>query len=90
MSNIEMDSKVKELRELKRMADELAGMIDTIQDAIKAEMTAQDTDTLKGADWKITWKEVKSSRLDTKRLEADLGDLSEYKNVTSYKRFCLS
>ncbi|MBR1728191.1 MAG: hypothetical protein IJ728_01505 [Selenomonadaceae bacterium] len=87
MTSFEIDSKVKELRELRRMAEDLAGMIDTIQDAIKAEMTAQNTDILTGADWKITWKEVKSSRIDTKRLEADLGDLSEYKNVSIYKRF---
>ena len=90
MTSFEIDSKVKELRELRRMAEDLAGMIDTIRDAIKAEMTAQNTDILTGADWKITWKEVKSFRIDTKRLEADLGDLSEYKNVSIYKRFCLS
>ena len=36
-----MDSKIKELRELRRMADELAAEIEAIQDAIKAEMTAR-------------------------------------------------
>lgn len=35
-----LDSQIHELRELRRMADELAAEIDTIQDAIKAEMTA--------------------------------------------------
>ena len=35
-----LDSQIHELRELRRMADELATAIDTIQDAIKAEMTA--------------------------------------------------
>ena len=90
MANTELDSKVKELRELKVMAAEIAEAIEGIQDEIKAEMTALKTDILKGVDWKITWKEYTSSRLDTKRLEADLGDLSEYKKVSSYKRFCLS
>lgn len=35
-----LDSQIHELRELRRMADELAAAIDTIQDAIKAKMTA--------------------------------------------------
>ena len=90
MANNELDSKVKELRELKQLAAEIAETIEGIQDEIKAEMTALKTDILKGVDWKITWREYSQSRLDTKRLEADLGDLSEYKKTTNYKRFLLS
>ena len=55
MSNTEIQSKVNELRELRRMADELAAEIEAAQDAIKANMTAMDTDTLTGVDYKITW-----------------------------------
>ena len=40
MSNTEIQSKVNELRELRRMADELTAEIENIQDAIKAHMTA--------------------------------------------------
>ena len=57
-----MDGKVKELRELKRMAEELNAEIEAITDQIKAEMTARKVDTLAGTDWKATWREVKSSR----------------------------
>ena len=64
MSNTEIQSKVNELRELRRMADELTAEIESIQDAIKAHMTAIDADTLTGADYKITWKAVTSSRFD--------------------------
>ena len=39
MSNTEIQSKVNELRELRRMADELTAEIESIQDAIKAHMT---------------------------------------------------
>ena len=65
MSNTEIQSKVNELRELRRMADELTAEIESIQDAIKAHMTAIDADTLAGADYKITWKTVTSSRFDS-------------------------
>ena len=41
MSISELDMKVKELRELKRMADELAGEIEALQDGIKAHMMEQ-------------------------------------------------
>ena len=58
MSNTEIQSKVNELRELRRMADELTAEIENIQDAIKAHMTAIDADTLTGVDYKITWKTV--------------------------------
>ena len=74
----ELNGKVKELRELKQMAAEIASAIEDIQDEIKAEMVTLKTDILKGVDWKITWKEYQQARLDTKRLEADLG-FTEFK-----------
>lgn len=90
MSNKELDAKVKELRQYKVMAGEIADAIESLQDEIKSAMAELGTDVLKGIDWKITWKEYTQSRIDTKKLEADLGDLSEYKKVTTYKQFRLS
>ena len=90
MSNKELDAKVKELRQFKAMAGEIADAIEALQDEIKSAMTELGTDVLKGVDWKITWKEYQQSRIDTKKLETDLGDLSEYKKVTTYKQFRLS
>jgi hypothetical protein len=49
----ELDMKVKELRELRRMAEELQAEIDAAQDAIKAHMDSQGVDTLAGTDWKV-------------------------------------
>lgn len=88
MSVNEMDSKVKELRELRRMAEELQAEIDGITDSIKAEMTARNTDTLTGMDWKITWKAVTSSRLDTAALRKALPDAVErFSKTTTCKQF---
>lgn len=69
MSTDMMDRKVKELRELKRMQEELAAEIEAIQDELKAHMDAHGMDTLLGFDWKVTWKSVTSSRLDTTTLK---------------------
>ena len=72
MSINEMDSKIKELRELRRMADELAAEMETIQDSIKAHMDAEGVDTINGTDWKVTYKAVTSSRLDANALKKAL------------------
>ncbi len=86
-----MNAKVQELRELRRMADELAAEIDSLQDEIKAEMTAQNTDTLTGIDWKITYKAVTSNRIDSKALKAALPDVAaKYTKQTTSRRFVLA
>lgn len=46
MSTNEMTSKIRELKELKAMAEELAAEITAIEDTIKAEMTARNTDEM--------------------------------------------
>ncbi len=91
MSIIEMDSKIKELREFRRMADELQSEIDVLQDAIKAEMIALGVDTLSGTDWKVTWKAVTSNRLDSTAIKKELPDVAaRYMKQTTTRRFELS
>lgn len=91
MSINEMDSKVKELRELRRMAEELAAEIDSIQDTIKAHMDAQGVDTIAGTDWKVTYKAVTSSRLDAAALKKALPDLAQqFTKTSTSRRFCVA
>ena len=91
MSISELDMKVKELRELKRIADEVAGEIEALQDGIKAHMTEQNTDTLTGTDWKITWKAVTSNRMDTTALKKELPDIAaRYTKASVSRRFTLA
>lgn len=91
MSINEMDSKIKELRELRRMADELAAEIESITDSIKASMDIQGVDTVNGTDWKVTYKAVTSSRLDTTALKKALPDLAaQFTKTTTARRFCIA
>ena len=91
MSNTEIQSKVNELRELRRMADELAAEIESAQDAIKAHMTAIDADTLTGTDYKITWKSVTSSRFDSAAFKKAMPDLAErFIKPTTSRRFVVA
>lgn len=91
MSINEMDSKIKELRELRRMADELAGEIDSITDSIKTHMDAEGVDTISGTDRKVTYKAMTSSRIDTSALKKALPDVVErFSKTTTARRFCIA
>ena len=91
MSINEMDSKIKELLELRRMADELAAEMETIQDSIKAHMDAAGVDTINGTDWKVTYRAVTSSRIDTAALKKALPDVVErFSKTTTARRFCIA
>ncbi len=89
MTQTELNRKVHELQKLKGIAAQLSEVIDGIQDEIKAEMLRRKTDFLNGDGWRITWKEHTLTRLDKNRLEADFGDLSDYKIFTNYRSFYL-
>ena len=91
MSINELDSKIKELRELRRMADELAAEMEAIQDSIKANMDTEGVDTINGTDWKVTYKTVTTSRLDTSALKKALPDLAQqFTKTTTARRFCVA
>ena len=90
MSQNELTAKICELRELRRMADEIAAEIDGITDTIKAHMDAAQVDTLSGNDWKVTYKAVTSSRLDTTALKKALPDIAaQYTKTSISRRFLL-
>lgn len=91
MSTTEINAKVKELRELRRMADELAAEIEAVQDSIKSQMDAQGVDTLAGTDWKVTWRPVTSTRLDSSALKKELPEIAaRFMKQTTTRRFVLA
>ena len=91
MSTIELTSKVKELKELKMMAEELSAEITAIEDVIKAEMTARETDELITGEYKIRWKKVVSNRFDTTSFKKTHADLYEqYTKATETRRFTVA
>lgn len=91
MSMNELETKVNELRELRRMAEELAGEISAAEDALKAYMAASGTDELTGTSFKITWKEVTSNRLDSKALKAAAPELwQRFSKATTSRRFIVA
>ena len=64
MGTVELTKKVRELKELKLMAEELAAEIADIETEIKEEMTARDVEEMEVDVFKIHWTKVKSHRFD--------------------------
>lgn len=91
MSINELSTKVNDLRELRRMADELTAEIESLQDSIKEHMTAAGVDTITGTDYKISWKEIKSSRFDTTAFKKENPEIAAaYTKTTTTRRFVLT
>lgn len=91
MSVSELSAKVNELRELRRMSDEITAEIDAIQDSIKEHMTAAGLEILNGIDYKITWKAITSARFDTTAFKRENPELaSRYTKETTTRRFTIA
>ena len=83
-----MDTKIKEIRELKRMQEELAAELDALVDEVKRYMDAEGVDT---TDWKGTYKAVTSARFDSTAFKKAMPDLAEaFTKTTTSKRFCIA
>lgn len=90
MGTNELTARIKEYREYKRMAEEMLALADSIADEIKTAMTEAGESKMVVGEYKLSYTEAKRESLDKKRLEADLGDLSEYTKVTFFKRFSVA
>lgn len=91
MSINEMTSKVRELKELKLMAEDLAAEIAAIEDTIKAEMTARETDELIAGEYKVRWTTVNSNRFDTTAFKKAMPELAEqFTKTTTTRRFSIA
>ena len=86
MSTIEIQTKARELKELKLMQEELTAEISAIEDALKAAMGEQEE--LVCGEYKLTYQTVTSSRFDSTRFKKDHAELAAaYTKATSYRRF---
>ena len=91
MSTSEITSKVRELKELKAMLEEIEAEIDTIEDEIKAEMTARNTEEMSVDVYKVRWTKVTSSRFDTSAFKKTHAELyNQYTKQTETHRFCVA
>lgn len=89
MSIREIESKVKELRQLQALIEEAEQEAEAIKDAIKAHMG--DSEELRAGEYKVTWKTVTASRLDTAALRKAIPDVAAaFTKTTTTRRFCVA
>lgn len=88
MSIIEIESKVRELRQLQALIEEAQAEAEAIKDSIKAVMG--DSDAIQAGEYKITWKPVKTARIDTAALKKALPEVAaHFTKETTTRRFCV-
>ena len=89
MSISEMEVKARELRQLQALIEEAQAEAEAIKDAIKATMG--DSESVQAGEYRITWKAVTSSRIDTSALRKALLDVAErFTKETVTRRFVIS
>lgn len=72
MSTNDLTAKVRELKELKVLAEELAQEITAIEDTLKAELTARNAEEMAVDVYKIRWTKVTSSRFDSASFKKEM------------------
>lgn len=89
MSMNELNATARNLMSVRAMIEELQA--EALTDKLKAAMVEQGTEALQGDGWKATWKNVVSSRFNSKSFKADHADLyGQYSRQTTVTRFLLS
>ena len=85
-ANHQMETKVQELMELKKMVEDLTAEMEGIQDEIKAYMG--DEETMTAGAYVVRYQNIVSQRCDTKELRKLLGDaLDPYMKRIESRRF---
>lgn len=89
MSTNELTSRIRELRELQALIEEATAEAETIKNALKLHMgTAEE---LRVGEYKVSWKTVQSSRMDTTALKKAMPDTyAAFCKTTSTRRFCVA
>lgn len=91
MCTKDLQAKVIELKDLEAMQEELQAEIAAIEDELKGECVKQGTEELQAGVFKIRYKEITSSRFDTKAFKTAHGDLyDQFTKQTTSRRFSVA
>lgn len=85
----EMESKARELRQIQALIEEAQAVAESIKDELKAAMG--NTETVQAGEYKISWKVITGSRLDTAALKKAMPDVARaFTRETSTRRFVIA
>lgn len=91
MSMNELESKIAEMQELDRLAQEAKEAADAIRDEVKAVMLKEDTSEMTVGRFIIRWTEILSNRFDSTAFKKVMPDVYKaYTKQTISRRFTVS
>lgn len=91
MSMNELESKCRELRQIQNLIAEAEQEAEAIKDGIKAQLTAQGVDELQAGEYRVTWKPVSTTHIDTKAFQQAFPDVAQaFAKTTITRRFCVA
>ena len=89
MSVNELENKCRELRQLQTLIEEAQAEAEAIKDSIKAHMG--DAEAAYAGEYKITWKTITSSKIDTAALKKALPEVVQaFTRETTTRRFIVA
>ena len=90
MSTNELEMKCRELRQLQNLIEEAQAEAEAIKDAIKDAIKAHmgDQEAVQAGEYKLTWKSVKTARIDNTAPKKALPDVAQaFTRETTVRRF---
>lgn len=91
MSMNEMETKIAEMQELDKLAQEAKEAADSIRDEIKAIMLKEDTSEMTVGRFIVRWTEILSNRFDSTAFKKVMPDVYKaYTKQTTSRRFTVS
>ena len=85
------ENRIKKLRELEAQQKELEAAAEAIRAELKADLEEKGVDELKTKNIIVRWKEIISSRLDSKALKAALPDVyGQFCKASTSRRFTIA
>lgn len=91
MSTVEIVSKIEALKEWEALAAEAAAEIESLKDAIKAEMTARGVEELQAGQYIARYTEVISNRFDSTAFKKVMPDVYKaYTKPVTSRRFSVA
>lgn len=86
-----IENRVKKLQAIEAQRKELEAAAEAIRTELKADMEERGVEELRTQNFILRWKEIVSSRIDSKALKAALPDVyGQFCRVSSSRRFTIT
>ena len=91
MDNMQMDEKLAQYRRCRRAIDNLKREAAEIESEVKAELESRGVEQAETVHYRVSWKTVASTRLDTKALKEERPEIyARYASASVTRRFTVT